>query len=332
MGYAWPVALIGCPIGIIILRARARAKEKKDIERENAKIAAEMRVIDEHNERIRELNLQHLVDETQRQTRAHIQALSTKRLQKRVRDPYGIIVDAKWDQEVFYFCSQVVLSAFQRISEPYLPRVKEEWQPFQGRCSPPFRLTKQEWNHWLRHFDLYMSRLDMINARDEFRPLSWEPFEDEDEDKDESHHINAYRDICKPIIDGLLYDYDSQRADKAVDVAGLSPHEFEAYCIRLLRESGWQAYGTKASGDQGVDIVATKSGRKAVFQCKKYSKPVGNEAVQEIHAGRSCESADLAFVVSNAEFTRYAQEQAAKCKVHLIHYLQLANLDRFLSS
>ncbi|MEK4035181.1 restriction endonuclease [Methylocystis sp. IM2] len=71
----------------------------------------------------------------------------------------------------------------------------------------------------------------------------------------------------------------------------MTPQEYEHYCAALLRESRWAARVTRASGDQGVDIVAEKRGARIVVQCKKYRKPVGNRAVQEIVAAIAHEDA-----------------------------------------
>ena len=64
-----------------------------------------------------------------------------------------------------------------------------------------------------------------------------------------------------------------------------------------------------------------------MFQCKLYSYPVGNAAVQEAISGKIWASADSAFVVSNADFTPSAKALAAKVGVHLVHYSMLKNLD-----
>ena len=116
------------------------------------------------------------------------------------------------------------------------------------------------------------------------------------------------------------------------DVANLSPVAFEAYCAWVLNENGWQANTTKSSGDQGIDVIATKGKFKAVFQCKKYTSPVGNKAVQEVIAGKTFASADLAFVVSNTQYTRSAVELAHKAGVHLIHYSELLDLQAYIKN
>lgn len=107
------------------------------------------------------------------------------------------------------------------------------------------------------------------------------------------------------------------------DIDTLSPVDFEAHCAAILERSGWNAKITKASGDQGIDILANYQGVSAVFQCKKYSSPVGNAAVQEIIAGRVFERATVAAVISNASFTVSARQLAQTSDVHLLHHSEL---------
>jgi restriction system protein len=103
----------------------------------------------------------------------------------------------------------------------------------------------------------------------------------------------------------------------------MSPIEFEYFCAELLEESGWEAHTTKASGDQGIDIIAKIDDVKAVFQCKLYSKPVGNSAVQQIIAGREFEEADFAAVITNSSFTASAFQLASVANIDLIHYEEI---------
>jgi restriction system protein len=88
--------------------------------------------------------------------------------------------------------------------------------------------------------------------------------------------------------------------------------DYEQFCAELLRKAGWNARVTKASGDQGADIIAERSGLRVVIQCKFYASPVGNEAVQQVVASRLHEHAAKAVVVSNANYTRAARQLAAQ--------------------
>lgn len=106
----------------------------------------------------------------------------------------------------------------------------------------------------------------------------------------------------------------------------MSPNDYEHFCAGVLRNYGWETEVTKTSGDQGADIVARKAGVRAVIQTKKYSNPVGNEAVQQIYAAQAHYGATIAAVISTAGFTRSARELAHSTRVHLMHHDQLGEL------
>jgi restriction system protein len=94
---------------------------------------------------------------------------------------------------------------------------------------------------------------------------------------------------------------------------------------------GWNTTVTKASGDQGADVVADKSGVRIVLQCKLYSGPVGNKAVQEAFTAQRHYAVHRSAVVTNAEFTKSARELASTTGVLLLHYSDLTRLDELLS-
>ena len=61
------------------------------------------------------------------------------------------------------------------------------------------------------------------------------------------------------------------------------------------------------------------------LQCKKYSNPVGNKAVQEANAGKGFEGAEVAAVVTNNTYTPSARQLASAIGVYLLHYSELAS-------
>ena len=115
-----------------------------------------------------------------------------------------------------------------------------------------------------------------------------------------------------------------------IDTSDIPPYEFEKECARILNKKGFNARATKGSGDQGVDVLAEKNNIKIAIQCKQYSKPVGNKAVQEVIAGKNFYNAQYATVVSNAPFTPSARKLAAKCGVILLDVRMLDNLEEHL--
>ncbi len=120
------------------------------------------------------------------------------------------------------------------------------------------------------------------------------------------------------------YEQKAANSDyKNIDVEQLSPIDFEYYCADILKANGWKAKVTQASSDQGIDIIAQYKNIHVAFQCKKYSNPVGNKAVQQIIAGKQYIRADIAAVISNARYTASAKQLADSTGVHLLHYSEL---------
>ena len=109
-----------------------------------------------------------------------------------------------------------------------------------------------------------------------------------------------------------------------------TPAEFELFCAQVLREYGWDARVTKSSRDQGVDVIAARGGVRVVIQCKLYSGPVGNKAVQEISAGRAHENSHFGIVVSNSRYTASATALAKTNRILLLHHRDLPSLHNIL--
>lgn len=107
----------------------------------------------------------------------------------------------------------------------------------------------------------------------------------------------------------------------------MSGIDYEKHCAQLLEAAGWSVSDTAVTGDQGVDLIATKNNSRVCIQCKRYSSPVGNKAVQEVTAGMTHWNGTHAVVVSNAGFTRAAKQLAESTGVVLIAETELANLE-----
>ena len=114
-------------------------------------------------------------------------------------------------------------------------------------------------------------------------------------------------------------------SDPSVFSPAMDPIDYERHCAMLLQRAGWQTRMTALSGDQGADVIATRGGKTLVVQCKLYSTPVGNKAVQEAHAARTFQQAHYAAVVTNAGFTLSAKQLANVSRVSLLHHEQLTD-------
>ena len=94
------------------------------------------------------------------------------------------------------------------------------------------------------------------------------------------------------------------------DVDLMTGAEFEEFVGLLFKKMGYSSRVTKQSGDQGLDVIALKNGKKIGIQAKCYSGTVGNSAVQEAVAGKSFYSCDKVIVITNNYFTPAAIELA----------------------
>ncbi|BCM86648.1 restriction endonuclease [Methylobacterium indicum] len=140
----------------------------------------------------------------------------------------------------------------------------------------------------------------------------------------------GYGDLIEARYDEILAIVEAASLSVVLPDEGNAPPEdglaYERFCAALLERAGWDAHTTKAAGDQGADVVAERDGIRLVVQCKRYAKPVGNGAVQEVVSARSYWNADHAAVVSNAGFTPAARKLAAVTDVLLMHHDELPEL------
>ena len=93
-----------------------------------------------------------------------------------------------------------------------------------------------------------------------------------------------------------------------------------------FKKYGWESKVTQASADQGVDVLALKNNKTMAVQCKRFAKPVGNKAVQEIVAGKAHYKADGAVVIAPNGFTNSAKKLAESNNVFLIHHSEIPNI------
>lgn len=239
------------------------------------------------NEAAGEAAAQAVYDVVERLVCKHESALLVQRRKLVTRDQYGVECRERWRQELKYFYENIIEPALDdEINSKNIAEAKVHTYLSFDEDIRTFLLDKYGQGAFVHSFYTYIESL--INNRVE----------------------NLFE---------IMSDTEPE------DVASLSPSEFESYCEGLLEEAGWNAQMVAGSGDQGVDIVARKDGVTAVFQCKLYSSPLGNKPVQEIYTGRTFYDAEIAAVVTNADFTPGARAAAEQTGVLLLHYSELAS-------
>ncbi|MBZ0104616.1 MAG: restriction endonuclease [Sulfuricella denitrificans] len=249
---------------------------------------------------------------------AHLSTLATKHRQSIVTDEYGAVDISGWSKEIDYFVDKVLwadplvaaylggIDTGELVGDALAAITKRQDDFFaqqeKGQKIPQWKLDKLK------------QHVDDINRKSTERMRE-----------------------AKNLINELVTNYrineiENPSQHSLIDVDSLDPIQFEHYCADILRNGGWSARVTQASGDQGIDVIATIGNIKAVFQCKKYSQPVGNASVQEIFAGKQHEQAHVAAVVSNATFTSSAKQLASSTGVYLLHYSELDQFSQELYS
>ena len=105
---------------------------------------------------------------------------------------------------------------------------------------------------------------------------------------------------------------------------------YEKHCMEILKKNGWRVKETPNTGDQGVDLIASIDCLRICIQCKNHKKSVGNNAVQEISAGKLYWKGTHAVLVSKSGFTKSAQKLARANNVILMNDFELKDLENIL--
>ncbi|WP_337017684.1 restriction endonuclease [Oceanobacillus massiliensis] len=92
------------------------------------------------------------------------------------------------------------------------------------------------------------------------------------------------------------------------DVDLMNGQEFEEFIYNLFKKMGYSVNKTKATGDQGIDVIAVKRGHRIGIQTKCYSSSVSNKAIQEVVAGMKFYNLAKGMVITNNYFTKSAVE------------------------
>lgn len=106
--------------------------------------------------------------------------------------------------------------------------------------------------------------------------------------------------------------------------------DFERQVHALLKNMGFEAEITKASGDGGIDIIAHSkehiTGGKYIIQCKDWSKPVGEPPVRDLFGVVTAESANKGILITTSTFTSPAINFAAGKPLELIDGAKFSQL------
>ncbi len=104
-----------------------------------------------------------------------------------------------------------------------------------------------------------------------------------------------------------------RRRFRAISIANIdymSGVEFEIYLQKLLTTQGYSARTTTATGDLGVDLIASNGVDRIAIQAKRCSTRISRRAVSDAVAGMNHYRCNKAMVITNNYFTKGAMTLA----------------------
>lgn len=112
------------------------------------------------------------------------------------------------------------------------------------------------------------------------------------------------------------------------DIDLMEGYMFEDYLKILFFYLGYKVEQTQKSRDYGADLILVnpQTQKRIIVQAKRYNKPVGSKAVQEVLTAKLHYKADYSWVVSNQIFTYQAEVLARENNVRLIDRQELIEL------
>jgi len=255
----------------------------------------------------------------------------------------GVSLDLELNQlyeitNIVSMLASFVFSVFLGIRSSDKELVKEQLEKEKIRKKALSRVEKVI----IKHADSLLRKRKQLLVKNDYgkyEDLGWEKevnyfFNEVLDITEEEHEATNYSDDIIALFDNeinLAKDNKNKTRPSLTEVNNETDGiDFEHICTDILSSVGWDSKVSKASGDNGVDIVAKKNIFIVAIQCKRYSGKVGVAAVREIHAGKTLVGATHAAVVTNSQYTPQAKKEAAGLEVKLLHHSQLETLDSYL--
>ena len=112
--------------------------------------------------------------------------------------------------------------------------------------------------------------------------------------------------IALAVVVGVALFIRRNRKFRAIQIANIDSMggvDFERYLQKLLTSRGYSVRMTQASGDLGVDLVASRNGEATAIQVKRQNSKVSRRAISDAVAGLQHYHCNKAMVITNNYFT-----------------------------
>jgi hypothetical protein len=108
--------------------------------------------------------------------------------------------------------------------------------------------------------------------------------------------------------------------------------KLEKVIAELYKKMGYSVQMTKASGDEGIDLILSKKDETIVVQCKGHEKPIGVGVARDIYGSMMHFGANKAILVCPAGFTKGVVQFMTNKPIQLISADDLVRISEGISS
>ncbi len=133
----------------------------------------------------------------------------------------------------------------------------------------------------------------------------------------------VYRHLDATDHQDIHGDIDEGQAEQLAEIQSDEASEYRKRIVDSLQEHGWTTEVTPDSGENGIDIVAERGGRRLGIQCRPTHNAICNTAIKQAHLGRALHKAEAAIVLSDAPCTDSARALARVSGVPLLSEQEL---------
>lgn len=145
----------------------------------------------------------------------------------------------------------------------------------------------------------------------------------------QSAELGWYESEAQRLADAIERERQAART-RADHWKKLSGVEFEFELGELYRRLGYEVSHTRATGDEGIDLVLRKPGELVVVQCKQHGKPAGQHFVRDLYGAMMHHGAQRAVLACTGGFTEQVRRFARGKPIELLDLdgiLKLAGQD-----
>lgn len=214
----------------------------------------------------------------------------------------------------------------QQIIQAYIKTVKEN-----SFGEKNYNKFFTEFEKFLENKSTNLKKLNKLYENPKYNDLEYTITVDEEGIKLYEMYWDEYVEWFE---DGILFKSPVKHIERKIKKMNadinysddMDPFEYEHLCAGEFNKNNWEAKATQGSSDQGVDVIAKKDGKTLVAQCKRFTKPVGNKAVQEVVAGMKYYEATEGVVIAPNGFTNSAKNLAKANNIKLIHHNEINSL------